>query len=102
MKKTGFYLIKQMSKLKIIIKDCKAAQEAGLRLQDGEFSLSRWVKLRIHLVYCKYCKRFLLQSKLIDKALSQQKKNVLPLPGHSFSEDETKELREMITKHNKE
>ncbi len=90
-----------MNKLKTIINDCKAAQENGLRSQDEKLSFTSWIKLQIHLLYCKYCKRFLHQAKLIDKAISQRQKNLSPLPGHSFSEDETKELQERIAKHNK-
>lgn len=76
--------------------NCKEAQEAGLRLQDGRLSFYGWLKLKYHLFYCKFCRLFLYQSRLIDKAMHHHKSWILQGPEHKLSEEKKAAIQDKI------
>ncbi len=58
-----------MEKLHNIKYNCKHAQQMGIKAEQEKLSLKEWAALKVHLAYCKYCRNFLIQSKIINKAL---------------------------------
>lgn len=50
---------------------CKAHMEAASAMIDGEMSWSARLKLRVHLLICKHCRRYFKQLDTICDALGQ-------------------------------
>ena len=57
-------------KLGLLI-SCKDASRAISRMQDGDISLPLYLRIRLHLLLCEACKRFLHQVRFLHAALSR-------------------------------
>lgn len=51
--------------------NCKEATELAVKKSQQKLSFIDWIRLQIHLFVCKYCRRFVVQNKLIDQAVHE-------------------------------
>jgi hypothetical protein len=65
--------------------NCKQATLLSLKKEEGKISFGENIKLIYHLLYCKYCKRFIKQSSIINhlgetinESLFSHPTNILP------------------------
>lgn len=70
--------------------NCKQATLLSIKKEEGKLSFTGKVKLQYHLFYCKYCRRFIKQSAVINKAGSDTAESLFTNPPHLLS-PETKE-----------
>jgi len=77
--------------------NCKAAQESGLKLQaKTKIGVKAWLAMKYHLIFCKFCRWFLKQSKVIDKAIVQHKDRLLQNPVYKLSDAEKAAMEKEI------
>ena len=48
---------------------CKDASRAISQMQDGSVSLPLYLRIRLHLLWCEACKRFLQQMRFLHRAM---------------------------------
>jgi len=48
---------------------CKEASRAISRMQDRDVSLPLYLRIRLHLLWCEACKRFLQQMRFMHDAM---------------------------------
>lgn len=79
-----------------IIKDtflnCNKATLLAVKNQENPLGILEMVILKFHLYICTGCKRFAIQSKIIDKFFSQMQNRI----NNTMSESKKKELQNLI------
>jgi predicted anti-sigma-YlaC factor YlaD len=50
---------------------CKDASRAISQMQDGDVPLPLYLRIRLHLVWCEACRRFLDQMRFLHGAMRQ-------------------------------
>ncbi|NOT94078.1 hypothetical protein [Ferruginibacter sp.] len=65
--------------------NCKHATLLSLKNEEGKISFIEKIKLHYHLLYCKYCKRFIKQSAVINKAGNDTAESLFTNPSHLLS-----------------
>ncbi len=48
---------------------CKEASRAISQMQDGSVSLPLYLRIRLHLIWCEACRRFLEQVRFLHEAM---------------------------------
>lgn len=92
-----------MGKLEKIQYNCKEAQETCLKLQSGNrIGFKEWLKLKYHLFYCKYCRWFIKQSSIIDKALDLHTHSLEENPPFSLTDDQKEMMQKKLDDLNKD
>lgn len=74
------------SKIKHIIRNCKAATLLALQKEERKLTFKEQMKLRLHLMFCDACKQFIHQSVIINKAMQQAKDALKKDPPQQLSE----------------
>lgn len=52
-----------------IMISCKETSELVIQRNQIKLSFGDWMKLQMHLLMCKFCRRFAIQNKFIDQAM---------------------------------
>jgi hypothetical protein len=50
---------------------CKEASRLLSQMQDGDLPLRRWLRIRLHLLWCDACKRFEEQLRFMHRAMER-------------------------------
>jgi len=50
---------------------CKEASRAISQMQDGSVSLPLYLRIRLHLIWCEACRRFLMQMRVLHTAMQR-------------------------------
>ncbi len=79
-----------------IVFNCKQATLLSLKKEEGKASLKERVALWYHLLYCDSCRRFVVQSKKMDKFLSDIKNQEKQQPANQLPDDVKKRLQDQI------
>lgn len=58
-----------MSFFKNLLHNCEETSFNIIKSEEASLSFSAWLKMKIHVVFCKCCKNFGKQIKLIDKTM---------------------------------
>lgn len=96
------YQVIAMSDFKRVYYNCKKAQELGLKMQAKQkISVRSWFAMRYHLFFCKYCRWFLRQSRVIDKAIATHKELIIQKLETHLSNTEKDALQQQINSQNK-
>jgi len=70
--------------------NCREVSEQASGLIDGELSWMQHLQIRIHLVMCKHCSRFVSQLRLLRAALGHRRRTA----GDPLPEDEVQRVLE--------
>lgn len=85
-----------MKPFKNISYSCKEATLLSERAKEMKLSFLQRFKLSIHLSYCKYCQRFVQQSKLMDTAMKKYKEDLFESPSYNLSVEFKDSLQEKM------
>jgi hypothetical protein len=75
---------------------CKEATLLATKKEFEALSGVQKTKLMVHLLFCKYCKRFIVQSNRIALAARQSKERLFNKPTYFLSEDAKLRLQSQI------
>lgn len=86
-----------MGNLRKIKYNCKDAQETCLKVQAGNpVGINEWLRMKYHLIYCKYCKWFIKQSGIIDKALDIHTHSLEENPPYTLTDDQKQMMQKKV------
>lgn len=85
-----------MSKKNRILIPCEEANHVCDKNQYKEASLLEMVKLNIHLIYCRVCRKYTVNNTKLSKALKKSKiQHLEPSVKKSMKEDFEKVIKEV-------
>jgi hypothetical protein len=64
--------------------NCKQATLLSLKKEEGRISFMENIKLQYHVLYCKYCRRFIKQSAVINHQGAQIPESLFNHPAHTL------------------
>lgn len=58
-----------MKLLNNLLHNCEETSLSIIKSEESSLAFSEWLKMRIHIAFCKCCRNFGKQTKVIDRAL---------------------------------
>ncbi|WP_228458719.1 hypothetical protein [Chryseobacterium aureum] len=58
-----------MKFLNILLHNCEETSFNIIKSEETSLTFSKWLKMKFHIAFCKCCRNFGKQTKVIDKAL---------------------------------
>ncbi|MBK8699070.1 MAG: hypothetical protein IPN29_05810 [Saprospiraceae bacterium] len=83
--------------IKRILNNCREVSYQSMMGEEAGLSLKAHVEMKIHLTFCKYCRHFAAQSKIIDSSLKLYKAQSESDPPYKASETLKQKLRDLIS-----
>lgn len=76
--------------------NCKQATILALKKEEGKISISERIKLSYHLLYCRFCRRFVKQSSVINHIGKGVVNSIFTHPPHSLSNKIKENIQQKI------
>jgi hypothetical protein len=83
-------------RLNKILFDCHQATFLSVKREETGLTLAEWVNLHYHLLHCKLCRQFAVQSRGINRALEKFRKAIEKDPPFILSEEAKSSILEKI------
>lgn len=94
---SGIKLVKmKIYPFKKTVFNCKQATLLSLQKEEGTISVKERLKLFYHLLYCKYCKRFVKQSSIINAKNTDFSNSLFTHPPHLLSPQKKELIQQQI------
>ncbi len=75
---------------------CKEATLLTLKEREEGLPVASKFRLMVHLSYCKCCKLFVKQTKLMDQAAKKYKENLFQHPPHKLSQEARDSIQKQL------
>lgn len=76
--------------------DCKQATLLSIKREQGAITFFERAKLSYHLFYCDPCRRFIAQSRLLDRAGRELNQSMYSRPPFSLSQEAKERIQKSI------
>ncbi len=84
--------------LRMLSPDCREASRLQSEALDHPLSLPQRVGLRMHLLICKWCRRYGKQIRFLRQALHDHPNEVNEAPPHTLSAEAREQLKRTLRK----
>jgi hypothetical protein len=85
-----------MAYLKKILDNCVEASVLALKNKEVSITLKQKFEMRLHIMFCKCCKNFSIQSSQIDTSLKKHFEELENNPPVKVSDDFKKRLKDQL------
>lgn len=76
---------------------CDKAAFLTSKAQEGRLSIFEKIELRVHILSCKYCKRYKQEIELLNRHVKQQNEKILQgQNGYHLSQVDKEKLKQVI------
>jgi len=87
---------------KKIVFNCKQATQLALKREERKLSIMESIRLSYHLFYCGPCRKFIKQSRLINRIGKELAQTIFNRPRFPLSEERKQSIQQQIDSLNRQ